>query len=140
MNIKRLILAIIAGYIVVFLSDWLIHGIWMAADYAATPQLWRPEAEMASKMGWMLAGQLLTVVTFVLLWTRWASTAKLTCAIGFGLLMGMFSGVWAIVIYVVTPTPCPIACKWFFAGIVQCILLGIVTFFVYKPKADVVAP
>jgi hypothetical protein len=53
--------------------------------------------------------------------------------------MGLFSGVWAIIMYVVMPLPCPIACKWFFAGIVQCVLLGIVTFLVYKPKLAVVA-
>jgi hypothetical protein len=85
-------------------------------------------------MGWMSAAQLLTVVTFVLLWTRWASTARLSCAIGYGFLMGLFSGVWAIVLYVILPMPGLIAAKWFFAGIAQCLLLGIVTFFVYKPS------
>ena len=134
MNIPRLFLAIVVGFVVIFLTDWLIHGVWMAADYHATEQIWRPESEMASRMAWMFGAQLLTVVTFVLLWTRWANTAQLGCAIGFGFLMGMFSGVWAIVLYVILPMPPSIAVKWFFAGIVQCILLGIVTFFVYKPK------
>jgi hypothetical protein len=36
MNIKRLILAIVAGYVVVFLTDLLIHEKLMAADYEAT--------------------------------------------------------------------------------------------------------
>jgi hypothetical protein len=85
-------------------------------------------------LGWMLGAQLLSVVTFVLLWTRWADTARLGCAIGFGFLMGAFSGVWAIVLYVILPLQGAIAAKWFFAGIVQCILLGIVTFLVYKPN------
>jgi hypothetical protein len=44
-----------------------------------------------------------------------------------------------ITLYAVLPIPCTIACKWFFAGIAQCILLGIVTFFVYKP-AQAAAP
>ena len=136
MNIKRLILAIVAGYVVIFATDWLIHEKWMMADYEATQQLWRAKPEMASLMGWMLGAQLLTVITFVLLWTRWADTARLGCAVGYGFLMGMFSGVWAIVLYVILPMPCAIACKWFFAGIVQCIILGIVTFYVYKPAAS----
>jgi uncharacterized membrane protein len=89
-------------------------------------------------MGWMLAAQLLFATTFVLLWTRWADTARFGCAIGFGFLMGVFSGVWALIMYVVIPMPGSIACKWFFAGIAQSILLGIVTFYVYKPKAPVV--
>ena len=139
MNIKRLILAIVAGFVVIWVTDFLIHGIWMIADYRATQSLWRPEAEMQSHMAWMLGAQLLTVITFVLLWTRWAETARLGCAVGFGLLMGMFSGVWAIVLYVILPMPGAIAAKWFFAGIVQCVVLGIVTFYVYKPAASVTA-
>jgi hypothetical protein len=134
MNIPRLILAIVVGFVVIFGTDFLIHGIWMAPDYQATQQLWRPEAEMASYRWWMFVAQLLLVFAFVMLWTRWASTARITCAIGYGFLMGVFSGTWAIIMYVVLPMPCGIACKWFFAGIVQCILLGLVTFFVYKPK------
>jgi hypothetical protein len=133
MNIPRLIFAIVAGFIVIFASDILIHGFWMKPDYQATQQLWRPEGEMQSYMVWMLSAQLLTVITFVLLWTRWAPTAQFGCAIGFGFLMGAFSGVWAIVLYVILPMPGSIAAKWFCAGIVQCILLGIVTFYVYKP-------
>jgi hypothetical protein len=134
MNIPRLILAIVVGFVVIFGTDFLIHGIWMAPDYQATQQLWRPEAEMASYRWWMFVAQLLLVFAFVMLWTRWASTARITCAIGYGFLMGVFSGTWAIIMYVVLPMPCAIACKWFFAGIAQCILLGLVTFFVYKPR------
>lgn len=130
---KRLLLAIVVGFVVVWITDFLIHGVWMMADYRATQSLWRPETEMHSYMGWMLGAQLLTVLTFVLLWTRWADTARVGCAFGFGCLMGMFSGVWPIVLYVVLPMPGSIACKWFFAGVVQCIILALVTFYVYKP-------
>jgi len=49
--------------------------------------------------------------------------------------MGLFSGVWALIMYVVVPMPGSIAAKWFFAGIVQTILLGLVTFWIYKPSA-----
>lgn len=134
MNIPRLVLAIIVGFVVIFGTDFLIHGVWMAPDYQATQQLWRPETEMNAYRGWMFFAQLLLVFAFVMLWTRWADTARITCAIGYGFLMGVFSGTWAIIMYVVLPMPSAIACKWFFAGIVQCILLGLVTYFVYKPK------
>ncbi len=134
MNIKRLLLAIAVAFVVIFATDFLIHGIWMMPDYRATQQLWRSDAEMHARFGWMLAAQLLWAITFVLLWTRWADTAHLSCAVGYGFLMGLFSGVWAIVMYVVVPMPCAIAAKWFFAGIVQSILVGLVIFYVYKPK------
>ncbi len=134
MNTKRLILAIVVAFVVLWVTDFLIHGVWMMPDYRGTQQLWRTDAAMGSRMGWMLGAQLLFAITFVLLWTRWAETARLGCAIGYGFLMGLFSGTWAIIMYVVVPMPGSIAAKWFFAGIVQTILLGLVTFFVYKPK------
>jgi hypothetical protein len=136
MNIKRLVLAIAIAFVLLWGTDFLIHGIWMMPDYRGTQSLWRSDAEMGSHLGWMLCAQLLFAITFVLLWTRWADTARLSCAFGFGLLMGLFSGVWAIIMYVVIPMPCSIACKWFFAGIVQSILIALVTFYVYKPKAS----
>ena len=54
MNIKRLILAIVVAFIVLWVTDFLIHGVWMTPDYRATQQLWRTDAEMTSRMGWML--------------------------------------------------------------------------------------
>ena len=141
MNIKRLILAIVVAFVVLWGTDFLIHGIWMMPDYRATQQLWRTDAEMTSRMGWMLGAQLLFVITFVILWAKGFAghTTKIGCAIGYGFLMGLFSGVWAIIMYVIVPMPCSIATKWFFAGIVQAILLGLVTFWIYKPSAAAAA-
>jgi len=70
MNIKRLILAIVVAFIVLWVTDFLIHGVWMTPDYRATQQLWRTDAEMTSRMGWMLCGQLLFVITFVIVWAK----------------------------------------------------------------------
>ena len=105
-------------------------------DYRATQQLWRTDAEMTSHMGWMLGAQLLFVITFVILWAKGfaGSTTKISCAIGYGFLMGLFSGAWALIMYVVVPMPGSIAAKWFFAGLAQTILLGLVTFWLYKPS------
>jgi len=57
MNIPRLLIAIVAGFIVIFATDWLIHGIWLVPDYEATKALWRPESEMQAHMHWMLFAQ-----------------------------------------------------------------------------------
>jgi len=90
MNTKRLILAIVVAFVVLWVTDFLIHGVWMMSDYRSTQQLWRTDAAMGSRMGWMLGAQLLFAITFVLLWTRWAETARLGCAIGYGCLWVSF--------------------------------------------------
>jgi hypothetical protein len=133
MNIKRLLLAIIAGFVVIFGTDYLIHGLWLMPDYNATKHLWRPESEMHSRFCWMLAAQLLCAITFVLIWAKGFAGRDLGTGALFGLLMGLFQNVWAIVNYVVIPMPGELAMKWFFAGLAQAVLLGIVTALIYKP-------
>ena len=70
MNIKRLLLAILAGWVVVFATDFLIHELWLAPVYAATKPLWRPESDMPTYFCWILVAQFLIVTTFVIVWAR----------------------------------------------------------------------
>lgn len=137
MNIKRLIVAIIAGFIVIFGTDYLIHGLWLMPDYNATKALWRPESEMNTRIGWMFFAQFLCAATFVIVWAKGFAGRDIGTGIVFGLLMGLFQQVWAIVNYVVIPMPVDLAVKWFFSGLAQALLLGIVTALVYKPFGSV---
>jgi hypothetical protein len=134
MNIKRLILAMVAGFVVIFATDYLIHGLWLVPDYEATKSLWRPEAEMNSRFHWMLLAQIICAVTFVIIWAKGAAGGSIGSGIVFGLLMGLFQQIWAIVDYVVIPMPGELAAKWFFSGLAQAVLLGIATALVYKSK------
>jgi hypothetical protein len=86
MNANRLILAIVVAFIFVFATDFLIHAVWLAPDYKATAQLWRPEAEMGARFPWMLTAQLLAAITFVLIWAlgfAGRGTLGLACAYEF---------------------------------------------------------
>jgi hypothetical protein len=134
MNINRLTLAIVAGFIFIFATDFLIHAVWLAPDYKATARLWRLEAEMGARFPWMLTAQLLAAITFVLIWAMGFAargTPGLACAYGF--LIGLAVQVMTIVTYVVSPFPPELALKWFVSGLIQSITLGVVIFFVYKP-------
>ena len=133
MNMKRLLLAIVAAFAVIFGTDFLIHGFWLLPDYEATKTLWRPENEMQSHFHWMLFAQLLCAATFVIIWAKGFAGRDIGTGITFGLLMGLFQGIWAIINYVVMPLPGSLATKWLLAGVVQCVLLGIITALIYKP-------
>ncbi len=135
MNPKRLILAIVAVFAGVWISDFLIHGVWLKNDYAATMSLWRPEAEMRVYFPWLLLGQFLMTTTFVVLYAKgFASMACLRCACMFGLFMGVFAHAGSFIMHAVQPLPMGIAVKWFVAGILQGVLMGVIAFFVYKPR------
>ena len=135
MNLKRLILAIVVGFIFIFATDFLIHAVWLMPDYNATKSLWRPEAEMNARFPWMLGAQLLCAITFVLLWASgFASRGSVGLACAYGFLIGLLVQVTTIITFVVSPLPPELAFKWFLSGVAQFILLAVVTFFVYKPS------
>lgn len=137
MNTKRLLLAIVAAFLLIFATDFLIHAVWLHRDYDATKAIWRPEVEMESRLAWMLVSQLLCAVIVVVLWaTGFAWRGTMGLAIAYGLLIGAVVSSSAIVSYVVTPMPGWLAAKWFFSGTVQGVLLGMLTFLIYKPAAN----
>lgn len=135
MNIPRLLLAIVVGFLIIFGTDYLIHGVWLMPDYDATKSLWRPDAEMQTHFLWMLLAQFLCAATFAIVWAKGFAGRCVGMGIIFGLVMGMFQQVWAIVNYVVIPMPGALATKWYFSGLAQAILLGIVVALIYKPRA-----
>ena len=104
----------LAGFVLISVTDFLIHGFWLAADYEATKSLWRPESEMHSRFSLMLFAQLLCAATFVFIWAKGFAGQGIGTGIGIGLLMGLFQQIWAIIDYVVIPMPGNLAAKWFF--------------------------
>ena len=135
MNPKRLVLAIVVAFVAIWITDFLIHGVWLANTYKATAALWRPEVEMQQHIGWLFCGQFLAALTFVVLWAKGpAPTAQPFCAAMYGLFMGMFNQATTVVTYAVQPFPAGLAVKWFLAGTAQGVLIGLIVFFVYKPK------
>jgi hypothetical protein len=138
MNIPRLLLAILVAFVLLFGTDFLIHGYWLKPDYEATKTLWRPEAQMESYMLWMFLAQFLCAATFVLIWAMGFAGRSVGTGIVFGLIMGVFQQIWVLVNYVVLPMPGDLAVKWYFSGLAQAVLIGIVAAFVYKPRAATV--
>jgi hypothetical protein len=133
MNIKRLILAIIAGWLLIFAADIVIHHFWLGPDYQATKSIWRPDAEIETRLHWMFIAQFLGVATFVTVWAKGFAGGSVGTGVVFGLLMGLFQSIWVLADYVMIPMPGDLAIKWFIGGLAQAVLLGIVTALVYKP-------
>jgi hypothetical protein len=134
MNFLRLLLAIVAAFVFVFATDFLIHAFWLVPDYNATKELWRPDAEMTARFPWMMGAHLLIATGFVMIWALgFADRGSAGLACSYGLLIGLLVQATTIITYVVSPLPPSIALKWFFSGIVQSVLLGLVVWLVYKP-------
>ena len=52
----------------------------------------------------------------------------------FNRFMGLFFEANTLILYAVQPFPASLAVKWFLSSVAQSMLMGIVVFFVYKPK------
>lgn len=131
MNTKSLLITIVVAFATVFVTDGLIHGLWLKSSYAATASLWRPEAEMLH--GWMVIGQFLVAASFTLIFAACvAEKGKLGCTLKYAASMGVFAGGGQVIMYGVEPYPGLLVAKWFFIGIVQTLLLGFVVHKVYK--------
>lgn len=135
MNTGRLTLAILAGFVFIFATDFLVHGVWLAAHYKATASLWRAEAEMQSRFFVLLGAQFLCALAFFYIWAK-TGWRRRSIADGcfYGFWMGLFQQTTTVILYVVSPMPLGLAAKWFFVGIVQAILLGVIAAAIYKPR------
>ena len=110
MNPKRLILASVAAFAFVWVTDFLIHGVWLKSDYAATMGLWRPDAEMQGRLGCLMLGEFLAAMIFVVLYAKgFAEKACPMCAVMFGLFMVLFSQANTFITYAVQPIPASLA-------------------------------
>ena len=134
MNPKRLVLAIVAVFVGIFATDMLIHGVWLNSLYKETAQLWRTEAEMTHHMAYLIAGQFLTALMFVLIWAH-AAMPSLGRACAYGLCMALFQQAMTFITYAVQPLPGGIALRWVLAGAAQGVLMGMIVYFAYKTKA-----
>jgi hypothetical protein len=137
MNIPRLILAIVAAYIVIFATDYFIHQIWLAPDYALAKGFLRPDADVTAHFQWIVAAQILCAVTFVLIWAMGFGGRSVATGIVFGLVLGMFQQIWVLVNYAILPMSGDLALKWYFSGLAQAILIGMVSALIYRPRAAI---
>jgi hypothetical protein len=136
MNPKRLVLAVVAVFVGFWVTSFLIHGVWLNPIYKETMNLWRSEEEMTKHMGWMFLGQLLWSVAFVVIWSKSFSAMNSLCgSCLYGLLMGLFMESNSLIMYCVQPMPGSLIAKWIVAGVAQGVLMGMLVFFVGKPKA-----
>ena len=135
MNPKRILLALIAAFIAISATDYLIHEVWLKGDYAPDiGKLWRTETDMKAHMSGIFIGEFLVAVAFTMIWVRIAlGGAGIQCAIALGVFLGLFYSGGTVIQNAVQPLPDGLLMKWIIGGILQSVFVAIVLFFVHKP-------
>ena len=135
MNPKRILISLLAAFVFISLTNYLIHEVWLKSTYeAGAGKLWRTQADMQSHMAGIFVGQFLIAVAFTMLWARIAhGGAGLHCAIALGVFLGLFYTGGVVITQAVQPLPDGLLTKWIVSGFLQNILVGVILFFVNKP-------
>jgi hypothetical protein len=134
---KKLLLGFIAVFVTLEVTNFLVHGLALAADYRADALkgIFRPEAQMMSLMWVYHVLALVGSFFFVFIFSKGyegkgiAEGIRYGVYIGIWLSMGMAYGSYAMI-----PMPYSLALKWFLYGIAQYLVMGIVAALVYGKK------
>jgi hypothetical protein len=103
-------------------------------------EVFRPEEEMMGKMWVMWVADLVWSFFFVFIFVKGYQNRGIMEGIRYGIYIGLFfSFVYAYGSYTMYPLPYSLILQWFLIGLVQTIILGIVTAVIYKPKEAAVS-
>ncbi|MEM7618192.1 MAG: hypothetical protein AAF244_02295 [Pseudomonadota bacterium] len=134
MNCKRYALSVIAGFIFVFVFEYMLHGNLLMGLYEQTSNLWRSTEEMEKYAPFMGLVQFLTVVILAFIFTCNFENKGVTEGARFGLLIGLLFGVGMIGMYAYMPIPMALAVAWFIGTLIEMTALGIVFSLTCKEK------
>jgi hypothetical protein len=120
---KRIILAVVAVFIVWSILDFILHGLLLRPTYEATANLWRPMDQM--NMPLMYFVTLVFTVCFVLIYGLLVGRKSLVSGIQFGVLFGLATGIsMGFGSYSYMPIPLTLAWSWFFGSCIEVIVAG----------------
>lgn len=133
MNIKRLVLTILAVFVVANLTGFFIHAIWLRADYMLVSHLYRPEGQ--EKMIWIILAYLALAIGIVWIYARGLENRPwLGQGVRFGIALWLAFVIPSFFIdYAVQPIPPVLMAKQVFYEGIDKILLGIITAALYRP-------
>jgi hypothetical protein len=134
---KKLVMAVVAVYIVLMATNYLVHSIWLMPDYDAIPLSHRNLAGIQQRMWAMWIGQFFFSAMFAYIYTRGRENKPWAVqGIRYGILMTFLTVIpTSLGEYVVYIIPYMLAIKWMVAGGIQLILVGLLVAAIYKEGA-----
>jgi len=132
---KQCLIASVVVFVVFFIVEYVVHGIFLKEIYQETADLWRPEADMKKMMWFMWLGYLIFSPIFVCIYSKGYEEGKSGIGQGFryGLSIGLLiAPLSALGWYAVLPIPGQLAVCWLVTGIIEFTLLGLVVGLIYK--------
>lgn len=140
MNTKKLLITALAVFIVVEVTNYLIHGVILGSTYASdeVKNAFRQMEDMESKMWVMWVVDLIWSFFFAFFFAKGYENKGIMEGVRFGIYVGLFvSLVASYAQYVVYPLPYSVTFQWFLYGLIQSVLLGVIAALIYKPMPKI---
>lgn len=134
---KKFFIAWVAMFAAWMIKGFVVHSVLLGADYAALPQLYRPEADAQNFFGWLLLGHVLIAGAFVWIYARGVEAGKpwLPQGARYGLAVALMGVVPNYLIYfAVQPMPSALVVKQVMLDGVGVVLMGIVVAWLHRTK------
>lgn len=135
MNHKRGFPAFIAAFVLVFLFEFLWHGMLMKGAYMEVPGMWRPEAEINSHFPLLILGQLVIAFAFTGLYVSKVGVNSGATGAGYGIVIGILCAGGDLIRFAVEPLTTKILWMWIAGGLIEFAIIGAVIGAIYKPRA-----
>jgi hypothetical protein len=134
---KKLVLAIVVGYVVLMATNYVVHEKILMPDYNAIPLSHRSPQGIMERFWAMAVGQFFFAALFAYIYSRGAEKKPWPAqGIRFGIIMTLFTVIpYSLSEYVVYIIPHMLAIKWMILGGIQLVILGLVVAGIMKEGA-----
>jgi hypothetical protein len=135
---KKLVMAMVATFIVLMATNYLVHSIWLMPDYDAIPLSHRNPWGIQHRFWAMVLGQVCFSAMFAYIYTRGRENKSwVEQGIRYGILIAILTVIpTSLSEYTVYIIPYRLAIKWMVAGGIQMVLAGLVVARIYKHGAS----
>jgi hypothetical protein len=123
----KCIISAVVMFIIAWGLSFVVHGLLLGGDYAATPGM-RPPAEAEKIIGWLILAQAFFGVAFAWIYVQGKEDKPwLAQGIRFGIAVAFLTVIPTYLIYhVVTPVPFALALKQIVFDTIRLVLMGVV--------------
>jgi hypothetical protein len=135
MNIKRYILSVVALFIVFEAINYLVHSVLLTECYTELGDLWRKN--MVDYRWGMYLADLLFILFYTSIYTRWGRKFNLSSGMLYGLIVGLMMNTTSVINqWIVYPITLHLMVLWVFFGLIQYVLCGLLLGIIYKPRIE----
>ncbi|HEX9751593.1 MAG TPA: hypothetical protein VGB22_09960 [candidate division Zixibacteria bacterium] len=134
MNVKRYVIGSLAVWVMIFLFEFVFHGMLLKGMYEGVRHLLRPEESFVRFFFWVVLGELMLAFGFCYIFIKGYEGRGVAEGVRFGLYAGIaFMASTMIINYAVQPWPGSLTAAWIIGYLIELMLAGVVIAAIYKP-------